>query len=440
MFIKNVISKISHTKILTLIFFTIVASDANAQSVTPVNTKPWTLESSVAQAMSASPELKKSIAELGSRQADIDLSSMWPEPSIEFRVDNKLGQDDGSGGYDLTDITISQPIPISRIKHQESAANASLESARFSQQMELLKVQNRVSKIFHQLQFASAELELAEKQLELANKLNGQTGKNSNGVVIRYLTPLEKMRLSIIREEARQAASSAEGEYREVLSEFEKLLGIDIDIKTTVSELQPIEKIPDIKYLNNLQESHAQLSSQQQQVLAANHEIDVARSSQIADPTVSLSRSVDSFDSGRDDVYSIMFNVQIPLGDRKNKAASKAGYKASQESIELQLLKRELKINLNRSYTHLHHLVEQAEEYKKKVLQPAKKMLELTRKGFNSGELNILSLVDANNTYYEARLSYLELLYQAWVELAEVNLFSGQLISETKVSLVGGGQ
>lgn len=387
----------------------------------------WDLQSSVQQALSNSPELQKSMAEIGSRQADVGLSGLWPDPEVGFRIDNKLGQDDGAGGYDLTDITISQSIPMSRIKYQESAAEANLKAAQFARQYKMLQVQNRVSKVFHQLQLASAKLALAKKQLDLADTLNFKTKKSGQGIV-RYLTPLEKMRLNIIREEARQAESNAEGKYYEALNEYAKLLVIDVDSVSSVSELLPITTMPDIEQLITSQATHVQLASQQQQVLAANHEVDVARSSQSIDPSVGLSWSRDSFEYGRDDVYAIMFNVQIPLSDRKNTAASKATYKASQQRIDLQLMKRELIINLNRSFTHLNHVVEQAVNYQNNVLKPAKKMLDLTDKGFTSGELNILSLVDANNTYFEARLNYLELLYQARVELAEVKLFSGQLI------------
>jgi len=405
--------------------------------------RQWTLESSVQQAMSAAPELRKTMAEIGARQADITLSGLWPDPSVEFRVDDKLGQDDGRGGYDLTDITISQAIPLSRMKYQQSVAQANLKAAQFSQGHQSLLLQNRVSKVFHQLQFASAELALSEKRLQLADELNRQTRKNAQGVIVRYLTPLEKLRLTIIREEAHQAASNAEGKYHEALNEFAKLLGVETGMATTVSELLPINVIPDINHLFDLQDSHAQLSRQQQQLLAANHEIDVARSTQMSDPTISLSRSQDSFAGGRDDVYGIMFNIQIPIHDRKSTAVSKARYKASQQYIELQRLKRELQINLKRSFTHLNHVVEQAADYEKKVLQQASKMLDLTNKGFTSGELNVLSLVDANNTYFEARLRYLELLYQAWAELADIKLFAGQLITDTdiqNVSLNEGGQ
>lgn len=402
----------------------------------PSIAQQWTLQSSVEQAIVTSPELKKSIAELGVRQADIDLSSLWPDPEIGFKVDNKMGQDDGAGGYDLTDITVRQSIPMSRIKYQEEAAAASMKAAHFSQQFESLQVQNRVSKVFHQLQFASAKLLLAEKQLKLANEMYGQDKSKSKGIVVRYLSPLEEMRLTIIREEAKQAEGSAEGKYKEALSEFVKLLGIEMDSASSVSELLPVTDVPDLKQLSDLQSSHAQLSSQQQEVLAANHKIDVARSSQMIDPTIGLSWQRDTLSTGREDIYAIMFNVAIPITNRKTRAESKATYKASQQKIELQLLKRELKINLNRSYTHMNHVIEQAVEYEKKVLKPAGKMLELTNKGFTSGELNILSLVDANNTYFEARLTYLDLIYQARVELAEVKLYAGQLITDTQVQKV----
>jgi len=415
MFVRNIILLIS----------VLVSTQSIAQQ--------WTLQSSVQQAIETSPELKKSIAELGVRQADINLSSLWPDPEIGFKVDNKMGKDDGAGGYDLTDVTITQSIPMSRIKYQEEAASASMKAARYTQQYQSLQVQNRVSKVFHQLQFASAKLTLAQKQLKLASDLSGNKKTNVNGVVVRYLSPLEEMRLTIIREEAKQAESSAEGKYTEALSEFVKLLGIEMNSVTSVSKLIPVTDIPDLKQLVETQNSHAQLSSQQQEVLAANHNIQVVRNNQSIDPSIGLSWQRDTLSTGREDIYAIMFNIQIPLTSRANKAESKATYKASQQKIELQLLKRELKINLNRSYTHLNHVIEQAVEYKKKVLKPASKMLDLTNKGFTSGELNILSLVDANNTSFEAQLTYLDLLYQARIELAEVKLYAGQLITDTQV-------
>lgn len=411
--------------LLIAVLFALVLHPATAQE--------WTLESSIKQAMSVSPEQKKSRAEINVRQEDVKLSGMWPDPSVEFRVDNKLGLDDGSGGYDLTDITLSQPIPLSRIKYQQAVAESRLLAARAAQNHHSLLLQNRVAKVFHQLQFATAQLDLAKKRLQLAEQLNRQPRKNDQGVIVRYLTPLEKIRLTIISKEARQAVINAEGKHHESLAEFTRLLAIDPGIAGSVAMLRPVSHLPNADELLAMQENHPRLASQQQEVIAATNNINVARSSQLADPTLSISRSKDIFSTRHDDVYGVMLSVQIPLHDRKNTAASKAGYQARQQRIELQRIKRELQINLKRSLTHLNHLVEQAADYQQQVLNPAKRMLDLTQKGFTSGELNMLSLVDANNTYFASRLRYLELLYQSRTELADVYLYAGRAVTSLEL-------
>jgi len=402
---------------------------ASVTASSGVNAEQWTLHSSIAQAMSISPELKISSAEIGARTSELQLSDMWPDPSIELKVDNQIGRDEGTGDYGLSEITISQDIPLSRTKYQKSVAEAQLNAAVHSQSNDTLILQNRVAKVFYDLQFASATFELTKKQVKLADKLNASTTKNKRDVMVRYLTPLEKMRLNIISEKAHQEEAAAEGKYLETLTEFYKLLGINSNSDVSVPKLLAVIDIPELDLLSKHQNEHPLLSTQQQHLQAATNEIDVARSSAMKDPSISINRLRENFSSGTENVYGVMFNIEIPIHDRKNSKVSKANYNASQQRIELARLKRELEINLNRSYTHLKHVIEQTSEYKKKVLEPATKILSLTEKGFISGELNILSLVDANNTYFESNKQYLDLVYQSWVELAEINLYAGQFVT-----------
>jgi outer membrane protein TolC len=74
---------------------------------------------------------------------------------------------------------------------------------------------------------------------------------------------------------------------------------------------------------------------------------------------------------------------------------------------------------------HLARLVKQAEQYKTNVLIPSQEVLELTKSGFDVGEVDLLNFIDANKTYFEARKNYLELLYEASIEFAEVRLAAG---------------
>ena len=389
----------------------------------------WTLQSSIAQAMNNSPELQQSTALIGARKAQRQLSEMWPDPSIEFKVDNQVGLDTGTGNYALSEISISQDIPLSRMTYQSRVANAQLNSAVHAQSQEALLLQNKVARTFYQLQLASEISALAQQRIDLADKLHASTNKKQRDPMIRYLTPLEKMRLDILREKSYQRAAAANGKRHEILIEFYKILGLDISQQTSVPPLLSVKKIDSLSQLKQLQSNHPLLASQRENLQAASDEIKLARSSSMRDPSISINRLRENFSTGTESVYGIMLNIEIPIHNRKNSAVSKAKYGARLQRIELARIKRDLELNLSRSHTHLNHVIEQANQYKDKVLEPAKKILQLSEKGFISGELNVLSLVDANNTYFESHIQYLNLLYQAWIEVCEINLNAGKFIS-----------
>ena len=58
-------------------------------------------------------------------------------------------------------------------------------------------------------------------------------------------------------------------------------------------------------------------------------------------------------------------------------------------------------------------------------------MFELTRRSFAAGESNVLALVDANNTYFDARARYQELLQECALASADLRLAAG-------LSIMGG--
>lgn len=388
----------------------------------------WTLGTSINRAYQYAPEIRLAENEREARQAALTTSSFWPNPTVDIRVDNKLGLDNGSGGYDVSDIGITQPIPLGRLKYQKDFAQAHLQTAEYELAMQQLLLETVVAKEFHELQFAQAEYQLAKERLAVASDLQSKSSKNKQGVIVRYMTPLEKMRLDIIKEEAMQAESSAEGRYNEVLTRFEKRLNLDASQAESVARLEPMAALADLNYFMERQSSHASLAAQQQGIIAARAEVEVAKSRQLNDPEIRVSRSVDYFSQGENEVYGLMLNVQIPLWNKKSPEVSRAEYNASQRHIELQKQIRELQIQVKQSHTHLGHLVQQAEHHQQKVLQPSAEMLRLTNKGFLSGELNLLTLIDANNTYFDAQLRYAELMYQAWVEYAELRRAAGILL------------
>ncbi len=394
-----------------------------------VNAEVWTLKSSIERAYQYAPEIKLAENEREARQAAIENSSYWPNPTVDVRVDNKLGLDDGSGGYDVTDIGITQPVPLNRLKSQKEFAEAYALTADHELEFKRLLLENSVAKDFHELQYAQAEYAYAKERLAVANDLQQKSERNKQGIIVRYMTPLEKMRLNIIKEEAIQLASSSEGRYKEALTKFEKRLNLEVSDYESVVDLQKLDTLAELKYFMDRQSAHANLAAQQQSIVAARAEIELAKSRRLNDPELRLSRTVDYFSQGQDEVYGLTLSVQIPLWETKNPEVVRAEYNASQRNIELHQMTRELQVQILQSHTHLGHLIEQAEHHKSKVLQPSAEMLKLTNKGFISGELGLLTLIDANNTYFDAQLRYSDLLFQAWNEYADLRRASGILLA-----------
>jgi hypothetical protein len=64
----------------------------------------------------------------------------------------------------------------------------------------------------------------------------------------------------------------------------------------------------------------------------------------------------------------------------------------------------------------------------------------MTRKGYAAGEVEILGLIDANDIHFDAHTRYLELLQEAWLEVAELRLVSGQSLTAPAQTTVQGTQ
>ncbi|MCW9023184.1 MAG: TolC family protein [Gammaproteobacteria bacterium] len=394
----------------------LMSFNINAQT-----TQKWSLINSIQRAIEVVPELGTADAQIGKQQAELEQANAWPNPTIDIQVDDKLGLDDNSGGYDVTEFAISQPLPIGRLKDQRNMAQAQLAGAKAQYRQQKLWLEYEVAKRFHTVQLAQARYQQTKMRWQQArryqSKTNTQTG---NDPLIRYLTPLERMRLNILQQEAKQMLNIAEGEYNEAASSFKALLDIPAETKLVLTDITPVPTPAEFSSVENSLMSHPLLDSKQQDLAAARAGVDVAKSQRFEDPTLTLFRQRESMANGREDVTGVIMSVQIPLWDSKKSHISKARHNVRQVQSELSIQQRELQTSAQKSHMHLGHLIEQAEHYRSKLLKPAQQVFNLTRKGFNAGELNILTLIDANNTYFDAKVRHLELLQEGWLELAEL--------------------
>lgn len=387
----------------------------------------WTLNTSIQRAVEIAPEIKTADAEISKQKGKLEQADAWPNPNISVQVDNKLGLENASGGYDVTQIAISQALPFGRLTHQRNQAEADVASAKAQRRHQQLLLEYTIASRFHVLQLAEEKLKLAEKRLQQASHYQKHGRKHGNKEnLIRYLTPLETMRLDIVLQAAKQTVEVAEGEFNEAAASFKALLAMPIESTLQLMPLKSVTIPAEIKTAkNSLLQNHPILEADRHAVVSARASIAVAKSQRFDDPTLTLFQGQDYIGGRTQDSTGIMLSVQVPLWNQNNGRVNQARATVYQAQAELDFKQRELSTNLHKSYMHLGHLITQAEHYRTKLLQPAKQVFNLTRKGFAAGELNILTLIDANNTYFNAQERYLELLQQGWLELAEVRKTSG---------------
>ncbi len=405
--------------------------------VTAMSAEPWTLEKSISHAIEVSPDIRASDAEIRARQGALKQSGAWPNPSIEFNVNDKLGIDDNTGGSDLTQVAITQPITLGRLTHQRKQAKARLLIAEQDHLYRQLLLENKAAHNFHRLQLAVVKLKLANEKLRFAMGFQTQGSSNDqpNDPVVRYLSPLEKKRLSIIRETAAQFVATAAGEFREALAAFKISLKLpdNTKIKTAALSLAQLPTSLDA-LLNHQRTGHAAILAAKHRREAANAAISLVRAERFADPTLTIFRERDILNGSRQYYTALSVSIPIPLWNKKRGDISRARSEAERARYELEIVQRELQTKLSENHIQLTHLIDRAQHYRSKILVPAKEVFTLTRKIFYLGDVNILSLIDAHNTYFNAREHHLKLLYESRLKEADLRLAAGLSITNNNDS------
>lgn len=392
----------------------------------------WTLEDSIRRLVEIAPETRGARAVVSARQGALQQAGAWPNPEIELRADDKMGKDEGTGGTDLTQFVFSQPLPLSgRLGHQRAVAGAELDAAHSERRSQHVRLETQVAQRYHSLQLAMGRLRLAEQRLQLADDLQNIGHRREQAG---ELSRLERLRLDLIRESAQQILDKTEGEYNEALSRFRAYLGLSAETTPQLTPLEPFGPIPALAQLQAGLPEHPALLAAGHQLDAARSEVNLVRAERLPDPTLRLFQERDFLNGRRQDVTGVGIGISVPLWDRKAGRLSEARAQVVQTQSKLQVLERDLGSRLQQSHLHLTHLVQQGEHYRTRVFEPAQQVFDLTRKAYASGEVEILSLIDANNTYFDARERYLELLQEAWQEAAELRLAAGRALVEDPVT------
>jgi cobalt-zinc-cadmium efflux system outer membrane protein len=387
----------------------------------------WSLESATRRVLEVAPERRQAESAVEVRREELSQAGRWPNPSVDFRADNRVGHLSGQGGNNLSQMAITQPLPIRRLARQRAAAEASLYAAQSSRNADLLVLEREASRVFLAVQYAVAKRQMAQERLQVTDTYTAQ-GKGTKGDKLRrYLTPLERQRLTMLREEAQQAWILAQREYENANIEFHGLLAIEGGAEIEVAPPAPSVQPPELAELEKALGNHPSVAAARHETESAESGVEVAESQRYADPALKLFRERD-FLNGTFYVTGAGISVEVPLWNENRALEGKAKALADTSRARQSAIQRDAHTRLEQAYLQLVRLREQSEQMRIKLVEPARNVLELTRRSFASGEANVLALVDANNTYFDIRTRYLDLLQGCAQAQADLRLAAGKSI------------
>lgn len=398
-----------------------VAGLALSLPVAAAETAPWTLAASVQRAHEVAPERQQADARVAQRAGELRQAGAWPNPVVEVSGDQALSMETGDTALGWRYVGVSQPLPLLRLARQRRAAEARLAGEQESRRDYGLQLEHKVAQAFHALQLAAAHHELARERFDAMEAIIATRDR-----LVRYLAPADRLRLDILRAQADQAIAATEGELTEAASRLRTLLALPADDDPRPVALAPVTAPPPLDDLLARLESHPGAAAARLERDAARAEVDAARSQRFADPAVSLFRERDIIGGVERDYSGVGLSVQLPLWNLNGGGVERATGEAAAAHARMQMQRRDLDAQLRKSYLHLRHLIEQAEQHRRTVLEPGQRLFGLARRSFAAGENNVLALVDAHDGYFGARNQYIELLTQQWLEAADLRYATAQ--------------
>jgi len=135
------------------------------------------------------------------------------------------------------------------------------------------------------------------------------------------------------------------------------------------------------------------------------------------------------FDNATEDtIAGVQMGIPLPIWNRNQGGIRQAEAEITQARRNADRVELNLKQRLAAAFQEYSTARSQAETYSTQILPKAKETFDLVQRGYRLGELGYLDLLNAQRTYSQTNLAYLDALGALWRSWAEIE---GLLLSDS---------
>lgn len=395
-----------------------IAAPDNRRTHIAQTTGELTLRHALALALMHNPELKSWSWEIRVSEADQLQASLRPNPELKFDSE-QLGASEGAEST----VRLSQLIEMGD-KRRKRIRLASLgrDAAAMDYEARRLDILTQVDKSFIDVLAARQRLELTERFVELSTRAldavtaRVQAGKDS---------PVEKIRAQIALSNVKIKSAQAKQNLVAARKNLARLWAAEEPVfEKAVGNFEEVRPVPSSQDLARLIGNNPDLARWTVEIERRRAAFDLAKAKGKSD--ITLSGGVQYLEGSAETAMVVGISLPLPFFDVNQGGRMRAANRLAQAAEQQKAARMRINIALTKAHQALSNAFIKTTELKNNVLQNAQTLLDAATEGYRQGKFDYLHVLDAQRTYFQARLQHLDSLAACHKARADVERLIGQ--------------
>ncbi len=368
-------------------------------------------------ALAFSPAIAKAQAEIEAAEGHWQQVGLLPNPIVGY-TGNQLGS---GGRTEQHGVLISQEVPTAgKLRTNRAVAAAQIQHAEQRLAAEQIRVVTSARASFYELLAAQQRVELATK---LANS-SAQTARVIEDLLKgREVGRSDLLQARIEADAARVVLERSRNQHRAAAKQLAALIGEPWYEVVTVSG-SLADELPEIPWesaVERLLAESPELAMATADWERAEWALERALAQAYPNLTVQGVVQRDNDIGGTDG--AIQATLPLPLWNRNQGGIRQAEAEVAAAQYAMGRMEQSLRQRLAVVYERYASARYAATMYQGSILGNARENLDLADELYRAGDVNYLTLLTAQRTYFEKNLAYLEALRETWLALVEIEGF-----------------
>lgn len=364
------------------------------------------LRDALALILAHSPALQAANAEMRAREAERLQAGRLPNPEVTAGVENFSG----SGPYARfrgaeSTIELSQLIELggdraSRVRRASAERNL----AGWDYETERLSVLTTATERFIDTLAAQKRVDLAQQLFELAERSRDAASKR---VAAGKVSPIDLQKAEIAVAQAKMRVERDRSELAAARRRLAILWGSpEARFGTVVGTFTANPQIPPAALIMPYLRENPAIARWADELEARRAQQSLARAQAVPDVTVGLGTR--HFQDAGDNALVATVSIPLPIFDRNQGAIHAARHRLDAGEYQQGQAREQVQATFDSAYGRLTAAAHQLRTLDSSILPQAQSVFDAVSTGYREGKFDLLSLLDAQRSLFEARLNAVE--------------------------------